>query len=109
MYSKAMPAFMMRTEPLQGTRTPENVADALCLMTSKDKTITQRFPGLELRQQRLANKLGEMKPYMKDRPAYARELFPRYKGYYPYYYFFGNLKQTRKSAKSEGSSTAGVN
>ena len=42
-------------------------------LVSKDKTITQRFPGLELRQQRLASKLGEMKPYMKDRPAYARE------------------------------------
>ena len=53
--------------------------------------------------------LGEMKPYMKDRPGFARELFPKYKGYYPYYYFFGNLKATRKTPKNEGSSTAGVN
>lgn len=109
MYSKSMPAFMMRTQPLQGSLPPENIADALCLMSSKDPNIMQRFPGLEYRHQKLASALGEMKPYMKDRPKYAPELFPRYKGYYPYYYFFGNLKATRKSTKTEGSSTVGVN
>lgn len=109
MYSKAMPAFMMRTQPLEGTVPPENVADALCLMSSKDPNIMQRFSGLEYRHQKLATNIGTMKPYMKDRPKYARELFPSFKGYYPYYYFFGNLKATRKSQKNEGSSTAGVN
>ena len=109
MYSKSMPAFMMRTRPLEGTLPPENVADALCLMISKDEGIVHRFPSMEFRHQKLASKISEMKPYMKDRPKYARELFPRYKGYYPYYYFFGNLKATRKTPKNEGSSTAGVN
>ena len=109
MYSKSMPAFMMRTRPLEGTLPPENVADALCLMISKDEGIVHRFPSMEFRQQKLASKISEMKPYMKDRPKYARELFPRYKGYYPYYYFFGNLKATRKSPDKQGSSTAGVN
>ena len=109
MYSKAMPAFMMRTQPLAGTVPPENVADALCLMITKDESILQRFPGMDFRQQKMAARINEMKPYMKDRPKYAKELFPRYKGYYPYYYFFGNLKATRKSPKKEGSSTAGVN
>ena len=69
----------------------------------------QRFPSLQFRHQKLASTLGEMKPYMKDRAKYARELFDKYKGYYPYYYFFGNLKATRKTPKEEGSSTAGVN
>ena len=109
MYSKAMPAFMMRTKPLEGTLPPENVADALCLMITKDEGILQRFPGMDFRRQKMAAKVGEMKPYMKDRAKYARELFPWYKGYYPYYYFFGNLKATRKTSKKEGSSTAGVN
>lgn len=109
MYSKSMPAFMMRTQPLEGTMPPENVADALCLMTSKDPDIMRRFPNLQYRHQKLTTTLGEMKPYMKDRPGFARELFPKYKGYYPYYYFFGNLKATRKNPKNEGSSTAGVN
>jgi hypothetical protein len=109
MYSKSMPNFMMRTQPLAGTMPPENVADALCLMISKDKTIEQRFPHIRIRLGKLSSTLNEMKPYMKDRPKYAKELFPRYKGYYPYYYFFGNLKATKKTPKNEGSSTAGVN
>lgn len=109
MYSKSMPAFMMRTEPLTGTLPPENVADALCLMVSKDETILKRFPSLEFRYDKMAKAVGEMKPYMLDRAKYARELFPRYAGYYPYYYFFGNLKATRKTNGNTGSSTAGVN
>ena len=109
MYSKSMPNFIMRTQPLAGTMPPENVADALCLMTSKDKTIEQRFPHLGIRMGKMSSTLKEMQPYMKDRPKYAKELFPRYKGYYPYYYFFGNLKATRKTPRNEGSSTAGVN
>lgn len=109
MYSKSMPAFMMRTQPLQGTMPPENIADALCLMSSKDENIMKNFQGLQFRYQKMAKSLSEMKPYMKDRPGNALELFPKYKGYYPYYYFFGNLKATRKTPKNEGSSTAGVN
>lgn len=109
MYSKSMPAFMMRTQPLEGSLPPENIADALCLMSAKDPNIMQRFSGLDYRYKKLATALGEMKPYMKDRPKYAKELFESYKGYYPYYYFFGNLKATRKTPKAEASSTAGVN
>lgn len=109
LYSKSMPAFMMRTQPLEGTLPPENVADALCLMAPKDPGIMQRFTSLEFRHQKLSKSLGDMKPFMKDRPGHARELFPKYKGYYPYYYFFGNLKATRKTPKNDGSSTAGVN
>lgn len=109
MYSKAMPAFMMRTQPLEGSMPPENVADALCLMSAKDKDIHNRFPMLQFRQEKLVNSLVQMRPFMQDRPRYARELFDRYKGYYPYYYYFGNLKATRKTEKHDQSSTAGVN
>ncbi len=108
-YSKSMPAFMMRTQPLEGTTPPENVADALCLMSAKDKDILNRFNGLRFRHEKMTNAMTQMQPYMKDRPKYARELFDKYKGYYPYYYFFGNLKATRKSNKQDKSSTAGVN
>ena len=109
MYSKSMPAFMMRTQPLEGTMPPENVADALLLMTSKDPGIMNRFPALNYRHGKLAQSLNEMKPYMKDRATFAKELFPKFKGYYPYYYFFGNLKATRKKTDEGTSSTAGVN
>lgn len=109
MYSKNMPSFMMRTEPLAGTLPPENVADALCLMVAKDEGILRRFPQIEFRYNKMAKAVNEMKPYMKDRPGYAKELFTRYQGYYPYYYFFGNLKATRKTDDNKNSSTAGVN
>lgn len=109
MYSKNMPAFMMRTQPLAGKMPPENVADALCLMSAKDKDIPNRFPALQFRMDKLANTMVQMRPYMQDRQAHARELFERYKGYYPYYYYFGNLKATRKTNPQDHSSTAGVN
>lgn len=108
MYTKVMPAFIMRTAPLEGQTPPENVCDALCLMSSKDPGIMKRFNGLDLHYSLMTSRIAEMKPYMKDRQRYARELFPRFKGYYPYYYFFGNLKATKKRSES-ASSSAGVN
>ena len=108
MYTKLMPAFMMRTAPLQGSTPPENIADALCLMTAKDASIPSRFAGLEYRMSQLQSSLTAMKPYLSDRPGNARMLFDTYKGYYPYYYFFGNLKATKKR-NTDASSSAGVN
>ena len=102
MYSKSMHAFMMRTQPLAGTLPPENISDALCLMSSKDPNVMKQFPQLNFRLQKLSSSINEMKPYMKDRAKYAKELFPRYKGYYPYYYFFGNLKTDRELQITEG-------
>ena len=46
---------------------------------------------------------------MKDRERGSRELFNQFKGYYPYYYFFGNLKATKKGYTSLSSSSSGVN
>ena len=39
----------------------------------------------------------------------AYELFGKYKGYYPYYYFFGNLKATKKGYTGLSTSNSGVN
>ncbi len=107
-YTKSMPQFILRCQPLQGTLMPESFAEALALMSSKQPEIIQQFPGTEFRRNRLANFASDVKPYMGDRPKYARELFDKYKGYYPYYYFFGNLKATKKKT-NEGSSNSGVN
>ena len=46
---------------------------------------------------------------MSDRPGHAYELFGKYKGYYPYYYFFGNLKATKKGYTGQVTSNSGVN
>jgi hypothetical protein len=62
-----------------------------------------------MEMQRFVNFLRAVQPYMQDRPRGGVELFDQYRGYYPYYYFFGNLKATRKRDTNEASSAAGVN
>ncbi len=109
LYSKSMPQFIYRCYPMQGTTPPGSFAEALALMSSKQPELMQNFVGLEWQRERLAKFAKEVKPYMKDRAKYARELFPKYKGYYPYYYFFGNLKATKRQEEARKSSSSGVN
>lgn len=108
LYTKVMPDFMARLQPLAGGTLPENIADGVLLMTNKNPKLETMFKGLELRAGRLQNFMQNVKPYMSDRPGNARMLFDRYKGYYPYYYFFGNLKATKKRETTQ-SSNSGVN
>lgn len=118
LYTKMMPSFVMRTQPMAGTTPPENVADALCLMSSKTPEIASQFPSLVYRQDLLASFLRQESDKIQatqalssaqNREQHARQLFSKYKGYYPYYYFFGNLKATRQTNPSRSSSSAGVN
>lgn len=108
LYTKLMPDFMARLEPLSGQTPPENIQDGILLMANKNPQLPQMFSNMNLRSARLNGYLKEVNPYMKDRPGHARELFDRYKGYYPYYYFFGNLKATKKREVTT-SSNSGVN
>lgn len=108
-YTKAMPAFMLRCQALQGQQSlPRLVGEALGVMSHKYPEVMQQYPNLELYQQHFASFVGAVSPYMADRAQYARQLFPTYKGYYGYYYFFGNLKATRKRTESS-TSRQGVN
>ena len=109
LYTKLMPQFVERLEPLIGTTPPSIIMDGIMLAENKNPGIAKNFTGLNFRQPQLQSFLENMRPYMKDRPRYAYELFPRYKGYYPYYYFFGNLKATKKGYTSLSSSNSGVN
>ena len=108
-----MPQFIERCVPLQGSMPPQSVAEALLLMAAKNPQLGQMFPSLEYNRPRLQTFMTEVRPFMGSheiRAEHARELFPKWKGYYPYYYFFGNLKATkRKDATKEGSSNQGVN
>ena len=112
-YTKTMPQFIERCVPLQGSMPPQSVAEALLLMAAKNPQLGQMFPSLEYNRPRLQTFMTEVRPFMGSheiRAEHARELFPKWKGYYPYYYFFGNLKATkRKDATKEGSSNQGVN
>ena len=110
LYSKRMPDFLMRCQPLVGSTLPRSVAEGLVTQVSKEPDILRAFPQLEMNAQMFQNFIRTNQYAFKDRPTYARKLFDTYKGYYPYYYFFGNLKATRKRSDEEhGGSKAGVN
>lgn len=110
-YTKTLEPFMYRAQPLAGSTPPTSIAEALTLMSGKNPQLLQSFSGLEMHRGRLQSFLGNTQQYMntpEERAKHANELFPQYKGYYPYYYFFGNLKATKKKPQAE-SSNAGVN
>jgi len=112
LYSKSMPQFMLRCQALQGQTPPQSIAEALLLMSGKYPQVLQAFPTLEYNKSRLMTFMQEVKPYMgshETRAEHAVELYPKWKGYYPYYYFFGNLKATKRKTTNEGTSNQGVN
>ena len=110
LYSKRMPDFLMRCEALVGTTPPRSIAEGLVTQTAKNPAILQAFPQLQMNVQVFRGFVQNVQPYMKDRARGGIELFDQYHGYYPYYYFFGNLKATRKSDNKEHASrNAGVN
>ena len=110
LYSKRMPDFLMRTQPLVGSVPPRSIAEGLVTQVPKNPDILKAFPQLQMNVQVYQAFIQSVQHEMKDRPAHARELFDSYHGYYPYYYFFGNLKATRKSDEREhASSNVGVN
>lgn len=109
LYTKTMPQFLFRSQPLQGSTPPQSFAEALTLLSGKNPDILQQYTGLEYQRERMGRFLTEVQPLMKERPQHALRLFPKYKGYYPYYYFFGNLKATKKTKENEGTSNSGVN
>ncbi len=110
LYSKRMPDFLMRCEPLVGSMPPRTIAEGLVTQCVKNPDILKAFPQLQMNAQIYRGFLQNVQSAMTDRPAHARELFDSYRGYYPYYYFFGNLKATRKATdKEHASSNVGVN
>lgn len=109
LYTKLMPDFMMRLAPIKGTTPQENFADGIIICANKQAGFEKEFSGLNFRIPRFQGFMNEIKPYLSDRPKYGKELFSRYKGYYPYYYFFGNLKATKKPKNVNQTSNTGVN
>lgn len=108
-YSKAMPQFIARCQPLQGSPLPETYAQALALMSAKQPELLQAFPDIQMQHTRMGAFLTHVSPLMGDRAGNAPNLYKQYKGYYPYYYFFGNLKATKKPDEGQSSSKSGVN
>jgi len=110
LYSKRMPDFLMRCQPIVGTQPPRSIAEGLVTQSLKEPNILKAFPQLQMNAQVYQGFIRSNEAALKDRPANARRLFNQYKGYYPYYYFFGNLKATRKRDDANTSGwKAGVN
>ncbi len=113
LYSKSMPYFIARCQPIAGTTPAQSIAEALTLLSGKYPEVPQMFPTLEYHRPRLVSFLQQVRPYITDfdtRKANARDLFPQWKGYYPYYYYFGNLKATKGHIEeNKGTSNQGVN
>ena len=110
LYSKRMPDFLIRCEMYVGSTPPRSIAEGLVTQVPKNSAILQAFPQLQMDAQRYSNFIRIAAPYMKERERGGEELFDQYRGYYPYYYFFGNLRSTRKADdKKSESSKSGVN
>lgn len=110
LYSKRMPDFLYRCQPFVGRTPPTTIVEGLITQSIKNQAILQAFPISQMELQRYQAFLRVVAPYMKNRAAAPVELFEQYRGYYPYYYFFGNLRVTRKRDDAEASkSNAGVN
>lgn len=109
LYTKLMPQFVDRLGPVVGTTPPDIIADGILLASSKNPGLDAKFPALQYRTSLIQSFMQNMGPYMSDRAGNAYKLFPKYKGYYPYYYFFGNLKATKKGYTGNTTSNSGVN
>lgn len=121
LYTKSMPAFVERVMSLENTPLPATYAQALCIYGVKNPDVLQRFPGMKIEDSRFATFIQDIKDHVKDangkdiRRENAGWLFNKYKkelngwGYYPLYYYFGNLKATKKKPSTNNTSNGGVN
>lgn len=138
-YTKLMPEFLMRSQPLAGKTLPTHIAQAMALMSGKYPELMNSFSGLDYYRNSIQGFLTEAQPFfqphagiteaekaellslgftpsgtdsltsMENRALHARQLYEPYRGNYIYYYFFGNLKATKKNTETKESSNAGVN
>ena len=120
-YTKNMPNFIDRVMSLQNTTLPESYAQALCIYGVKHPEVVKHFPGAEMETVPFNAFVQDIKGHVKDengkdiRKEEAYGLFRKYhkelggRGYYPLYYYFGNLKATKKKPTTSAPSQGGVN
>lgn len=119
LYTKLVPPFLQRAQYLtaEGIMNNPIVADALAMQALKNPDILRALPQLKYNMQRYQGYVKTMQAAgatggTEQRKAHAEELFEGGRCYYPYYYYFGNLKATRKDAAEKygyGGSSSGVN
>lgn len=104
LYTKLMPDFLLRTEPLIGTTPTGHIAEALTMESTSNAQVGKVFQISSFAKNKYKAFLKEAKKYMRNKKEGQKLLFDQYKGYYPYYYYFGNLpsasnKQTENQTK----------
>ena len=110
LYAKRMPDFLQRCGKLVGSPLPRSIAEGLTIAATKEPGVLKAFPQLETMMNTLEFFINDATPYMQDRAAGGDALFEKYKGYYPYYYFFGNIRNARQPGDDEQrQNNAGVN
>lgn len=109
LYTKLLPQFAAHLDPYIGKTLPENFADGALLASRQFPQILDAFPNLKWRASQLDAYIASIQPYMNDRPKYGPLLFPKQKGYYPHYYFFGNLRATKPGYTGQKNWKPGVN
>lgn len=109
LYSKMMPAFLLRTQPLIGTTLTGSIADAVTMESVRNSQISELFSIDGFAIHRYKSFMREAIHYLNDKEKGRTELFERYKGYYPYYYYFGNLPSRSNQDKQLNQNKSGVN
>lgn len=97
LYSKMIPSFLIRTEPLVNTLLPKNVHDALLMESFKNPNVGQYFQFDEISKQKYNLFTNLSAAYYGKREIGAKELKEQFLGFYPYYYYYGNLNAERKT------------
>lgn len=109
LYTKLMPDFLLRTQPLIGSTPTGSIADALTMESTKNSQIGKVFRINAFARNKYQNFLNEAKRFMKNKNEGQKQLFDQYKGYYPYYYYFGNLPSKSNQKINQTINKSGVN
>lgn len=109
LYTKLMPEFLVRTEPLINTALPRNVEDALCMEGQRNENISRIFNLSELSKSRYNLFLKTAAPFKGKKEEGAKALKEQFLGFYPYYYFYGNLNASKPANETNKTSEHSVN
>lgn len=100
LYSKLIPDFLIRTEPLVNSTLPQNVQDALIMESQKNPNISKIFRFDEFSLQKFQAFLNMAASYKGRRETGAKELKEQFLGFYPYYYYYGNISSEKQKTES---------
>lgn len=93
LYSKDLPAFMVRAEIMRAKnmRFPACMQQAIAILALKDNSLLKQYPQVgRFVPDEVRAFLLDAKPYVKDRLALRHELKERWLGSYVYYYYTEN-------------------